>query len=790
MEMSLQESQDLSSSSVSDIVGREAIPPSCYCKMGNSSSDSSMPSVSSNDSSNLSYLPIFPEGTTWKFRSRSLPAFSRKEPSTSTPRSQGSSLPTFQLSPLVRGELEGHICQKVSTLRAQVVPLPVKKSWEILNNLMDVQGVPEQGLPKTQLPKLIPQSAEQNTNRSPDVPSFHVHVNIGVNSELRRTEVAQPLTSNKQLQAENDRQVLRYNPLVISMGTPSPINIVQEENTVLKKDPKHVLELNIDQRVLGLPEERIQPQRAQVTEVELTAQVPCSAKDSVKVTPEALLQVMGLMGMISESHAQVKDDMGFPPQPSNQAETASITPGPSDQVIEPKIVKSLPHPATESKSMASRLSQVTDNMKVTPVTLLHIMDSMGMVNELHPHVVEPAGIAPKPEYQVMESAKVDTLHGHQAIRPGDRSLGLQQSVLGTVEVIPQPQHKVMGTPNMTLGSQNQAIKHIGITPGPTHENILEISSSELPKAIDYTKATPVAQQTMDSMQIIPPGQPHVTEPRALIQTQNLTPLPAQPDVLTSTVPIQDLKTVGLARDTHVQDVKAMGLKLEPKKQEESPVTFVPGVQFQDEFMEVLQGPQLQGIKPKELTSQSQMQDRKHVIISYLKPQSLKPVNIAKTQGIPGEKIVNLVSTQQCRGMTPTDLTPKPGQDDQKTVRSPERKGGILDQLSKHFQSEDVLSMKSGQEAKPADKKPKEIKFKVQFKDIPSFELTPEPVVHSVKPEEVQDESQVPSMKPCQVTPEPQGHQVKVSEPTLEPPFQDVKTMVLTEPQIGSTKSVQ
>ena len=318
------------------------------------------------------------------------------------------------------------------------------------------------------------------------------------------------------------------------MGTPSPINIVQEENTVLKKDPKHVLELNIDQRVLGLPEERIQPQRAQVTEVELTAQVPCSAKDSVKVTPEALLQVMGLMGMIPESHAQVRDDMGFPPQPPNQAETASVTPGPSDQVIEPKIVKSLPHPATESKSMASRLSQVTDNMKVTPVTLLNIMDSMGMVNELHPHVVEPAGIAPKPECQVMKSAKVDTLHGHQAIRPGDRSLGLQQSVLGSVEVT-QPQHKVMGTSNMTLGSQNQATKHIGITPGPTHENILEISSSELPKAIDYTKATPVAQQTMDSMQIIPPGQPHVTEPRALIQTQNLTPLPAQPDVLTSTV---------------------------------------------------------------------------------------------------------------------------------------------------------------------------------------------------------------------------------------------------------------
>ena len=80
------------------------------------------------------------------------------------------------------------------------------------------------------------------------------------------------------------------------------------------------------------------------------------------------------------------------------------------------------------------------------------------------------------------------------------------------------------------------------------------------------------------------------------------------------------------------------------------------------------------------------------------------MNIAKTQGIPGEKNVNLISTQPCRGMAPIYFTPKPGQDDQITVRSPERKGGILDQLSKHFQSEDVLSMKSGQEAKPANKK--------------------------------------------------------------------------------------
>ncbi|CAO2603275.1 Uncharacterized protein C2orf16 [Lemmus lemmus] len=75
------------------------------------------------------------------------------------------------------------------------------------------------------------------------------------------------------------------------MGTPAPMTRVQEENALLRKDPKHVVELNIEQRVLGLPEKRTQPQRAQGTDVELTPQVPRSATGSIKVTPVALLQI-------------------------------------------------------------------------------------------------------------------------------------------------------------------------------------------------------------------------------------------------------------------------------------------------------------------------------------------------------------------------------------------------------------------------------------------------------------------------------------------------------------------
>ena len=52
--------------------------------------------------------------------------------------------------------------------------------------------------------------------------------------------------------------------------------------------------------------------------------------------------------------------------------------------------------------------------------------------------------------------------------------------------------------------------------------------------------------------------------------------------------IQDIKNKGLDRDTHVQHVNAMDLKLEPKKQGESPVTFVPSMMFQDKSIEMFQ----------------------------------------------------------------------------------------------------------------------------------------------------------------------------------------------------------
>ncbi|KAL6078635.1 hypothetical protein STEG23_020871 [Scotinomys teguina] len=212
---------------------------------------------------------------------------------------------------------------------------------------------------------------------------------------------------------------------------------------------------------------------------------------------------------------------------------------------------------------------------------------------------------------------------------------------------------------------------------------------------------------------------------------------------------------------------------------------------QDKPVEVSQGPRLQDVKPNELTSRPQMQESKHMLIARLKQQSRKLVNIAKTPSIQGEEFGDLVSTQWHQGRAPMDSNLEPGQDNQITVSSAEWKGGILSRPNKQLESGDVLSMGSDQEPKPAVRKPTELISKVQFKDTPSSELAPEPVVAHVNAQGVQYGPQVSSVKPCPMTPEPQVHQVKALEPMVEPPLQDVTTMVLSsDPQSGSTNSVQ
>ncbi|XP_032095121.1 uncharacterized protein LOC116524128 isoform X2 [Sapajus apella] len=163
--------------------------------------------------------------------------------SVSKDRSQLPRWAPFRLSPSVRRELEGHMSEKVFTLQQKTVLLPVRITWVMLNYLTELQGgVAESNKLQTQLSMPIHQNAEQNINKnSPDLPSFHLHVNakVGPGTNSTETKLSQSLISGKQLQPGDGPQILESKPLVASMGSLPPrslgVNVIQEETALLKK---------------------------------------------------------------------------------------------------------------------------------------------------------------------------------------------------------------------------------------------------------------------------------------------------------------------------------------------------------------------------------------------------------------------------------------------------------------------------------------------------------------------------------------------------------------------------
>ena len=91
------------SSSISDTVAHESVPHCRYCKNRKRSTDYSISSESSNNSWILSYLPIFPERTTWQIQGNIVPDSPEKELPAS--RNRRTPLPTFQLTDTEKADL-------------------------------------------------------------------------------------------------------------------------------------------------------------------------------------------------------------------------------------------------------------------------------------------------------------------------------------------------------------------------------------------------------------------------------------------------------------------------------------------------------------------------------------------------------------------------------------------------------------------------------------------------------------------------------------------------------------
>ncbi|XP_014402098.1 PREDICTED: uncharacterized protein C2orf16 homolog [Myotis brandtii] len=451
------------------------------------------------------------------------------------------------------------------------------------------------------------------------------------------------------------------------MGIPPPkglrVDIIQKETTVLEKDPKHVLELNLEQRVRGLGEKSIQQHETQVTNVELPPKLPYQVTNSIKVTPLALLQVMDSMGMNPESHSELTESVGLFPQPNEVVkpiETASVRSKPAYPIIEPVEVTPKPrHQVIESKKMTSRLlNQVTDNVKVTPEALLKAMDSMGKIKKSHPYITESVEMTPRLQYQVKESVKINTLLGHQVIQPRNMGRRPQHTVMEKVEMTPGPQHKVIESVGITSKPQTQTIKPVKIIPEPICQNkkSLNMIPRPLHPFIDVIKITPVALlQAMDCMGIIPPAQPDGT-PDSQTHISNLTLRATQPDDLMfssspttidphgireyvsvpSNLPPKVMESVGMPSLQSIHSLKttprlgsSIEIIIEPQSQvvESQDLTPRPISQVK-ESLELTPGPCIQMLDSMAMTPQPYHQGTESITLTPVSTQDLESLRLA------------------------------------------------------------------------------------------------------------------------------------------------------------------
>ncbi|XP_023566881.1 uncharacterized protein LOC111815646, partial [Octodon degus] len=771
MELYLLESQDVTSSTTPPLEAQDTAPSCCICEETAYSSDHSISSGSSSNSSSLSYLPAFFEETSWQVQSNRLPVSRGKQPSVfrnqrttlspfqlsepegpellqdleavshlplqnyfihtifksptvckqeektkhkrrsrnplaldyepnsvlnERPQLPGWSLP--QLSPLARGELEGHMSWKVRTLQEQTVPVPVKKSWAMLNYLIEVPGgVSELENSQTQLSTLIHQSTEQNMNNTfSDLLSSQLHMNTGVESGLNRTETKLSLISGKQLQHGNDPQILGSKHLVTSMSTPSSrhlgVNRTQEESALLKKDSKHVLDLSAEQSATDIPEKSIQQHNPQVTHVELTPRLPYKVTDNIKITPLALLQVTDSIGMIPESCSEMSDSVDLFPQTFNQVvkpmevmETVHVTPKSPSQITESvKVTPETQQRVVEPNRITSRLNQVIDNVKITPVALLQVVDSKRMVSESHPSNAEPVGMTPRPQYEAMESGEMSTLL--DTMMP-------QHATLEAVEMAPGTKHGVMESVNRISGSQSQLMEQIKITLDLIQQNpeSLEMTSTSLHQVIDHMKIIPLLQ-TM-SFGEIPPVQTHDIESEGFIpgsqsKIANLTPKPTQPDGLTPSsstaiTPLGVVESESLLSESPLKVMESSRKILIPSHQsihslnEHSTALAAPAVTITEhkKCVQLTPSQQLKLTDSTELSSGLQTVKYEQPISSmksvYLAPelqsQSVKSEELAFTTQLPSSKSMDMIPNSQFQGIQCVHLAPPPECQDKKMV---------------------------------------------------------------------------------------------------------------------------
>ncbi|XP_023422099.2 spermatogenesis-associated protein 31H1 isoform X2 [Cavia porcellus] len=474
MELHLSEPQDETSSTTSLLEAQEA-DPSCYvCEKATYSSNHSISSGSSSNRSGLSYLPALFEGTRWQVQSNRLPASCRKQ--SSVLRNQSTSLPPFQLlepeEPELLQNLEAlsHLPPQNYFTDSMFEPLNACTQEEKTKNKRRHRNllVVDHGTTSvlSERPRLPEWALSQLSLLSKGKLEGHM-------SRKVRTlqEQSVPVPAKKSWAMLN--YLIKVSGEVSELEDPqTQLSTLIHQNTeqnISNKSPDHpAFQLHVDTGI----ESGLKRTETKISHT-LTSREQLQYGNDPKILRSKPL--VPSVGIPPPRHLGVN---------ITQEETAS-----------PKGSKHVLHLSTEQSSIGlseTRIEQHntqaanmeltsglpykgTENIKITPLALLQVMDSMGMIPEAPPEMTESVDLVPN---QIVKPVEImETAH---------KTLKLPKQVTESVEITEKTQQRVVQPNRM---------------------------GSRLKQDIDNVKTTPTAMlQVMDSKRKTNESHPCITEP--------------------------------------------------------------------------------------------------------------------------------------------------------------------------------------------------------------------------------------------------------------------------------------
>ncbi|XP_075392179.1 spermatogenesis-associated protein 31H1 [Tenrec ecaudatus] len=432
----------ISSSITSAFVTQTPVLPGCDCKRENHSTGLNISSGSVGNISSLSSLPVFSEGATWQFQSQSLPDFHQKQP---VFKSQHTPLSSFWFPEP----------EKSKFFQNLAAPSPLRPPSSFIDSIIESSNICTEEKTKDERTTKSHLTSDCGPNSVKEKPQLKGWTLIRL-SPLARWELEGHIawkvcTLREQtvpLAVRDSWAMLNY--LIEVQRVPESENPhSQSSMPIHQKTEQNINNKSPDFPGLSSPETK-------------TSQPLIQSKQP---QPGDGPQILGSRPLVTSRDNLPPRNMGVK---KIEEETTLLQKQPKYMLdfgrVEPRVVD-LPEKSvfqqqktqeTDVAFTAKLPYQVTERTKVTPLALLQVMDSMGMIPESHTEVMKSMNLFPRPPNQVVKPMEAKEKANAIPEPPNQ--------VIESRAVTPKLQHQGMASEGWTSRSLNQVTGNVKVTP--------------------------------------------------------------------------------------------------------------------------------------------------------------------------------------------------------------------------------------------------------------------------------------------------------------------------------------